>query len=139
MDISNHRPYQENTRYKTATDLTDFIIRYYSPLHFTIGWLLEQAAQASRPDDPFVLLYKIKWFMKVSDREQLIEALEKVVDLQPDFVPLLRLAGEYYELVGEMGKAAEIYAHILELYPGEPLWVIYKKKIIQYNEAKVAQ
>ena len=106
--------------YKISLDLSDFILKHYSPLHFAVGWLLDKAEKASQPDDPFVLWYRIKWYMKTGDREKLVQELEEAVMLQPDFVPLLRLAGDYYELIGKQDKAVEIYAHILELYPGEP-------------------
>jgi len=49
------------------------------------------------------------------------------------------LTGEYYERIGDWDKAVEIYSHILELYPGEPAWLQYKKKIVAYNENKRTQ
>ena len=120
-------------------DLSDFILKRYAPLHFAIGFLLDRAEKASQPDDPFVLWYRIKWYMKTGDREKLRAALEEAARVQPDFVPLLRLRGEYYELTGEWDKARQIFAHILDIYPGEPLWLTYEKKIIRYSPDKIAQ
>ena len=78
---------------------------------------------------------------RVPERTQntLIQVLEEAAILQPDFVPLLRLAGDYYELIGEKDKAVEIFSHILDIYPGERLWLRYEKKIIAYNENKTIQ
>jgi len=136
MNIKNHPPYNTSLIYKTAIDLSDFVLKYYSPLRFGVGWLLEKAEHASQPNDPFVLWYRIKWYMKSGDKNKLVQELEEAVKLQPDFVPLLRLAGDYYRLIGEQDKAIEIFAHILELYPGENAWLRYEKNIIAYNEAK---
>ena len=77
--------------------------------------------------------------MKTGDKDKLIQELEEAAILQPDFVPLLRLAGDYYELIGEKDKAVEIFSHILDIYPGERLWLRYEKKIIAYNENKTIQ
>lgn len=77
--------------------------------------------------------------METGNTTELAKALEDAVELQPDFVPLLRLAGDYYYLKGEKDKAVEIFAHILELYPGEPSWLRYEKNIIAYNETKTSQ
>ena len=74
--------------------------------------------------------------MKFSSRTSLIRGLEEADELQPNFIPLLRLTGEYYDLIGEQDKAIEIYLHLLELYPGEPAWLRYDKKIVKYNENK---
>jgi tetratricopeptide (TPR) repeat protein len=134
MNINNHPPYKTSMIYRTALDLSDFILEKYSPLRSAIGWLLSEAEKASHPDDPFVLLYRIKWYMKTGDTERLVQELEKAAILQPDFVPLLRLTGDYYGLIGEEDKAVEIFQHILDLYPGEPLWLKYEKRIVVYNE-----
>ena len=139
MNIKNHPPYKENETYKLSLDLADFILKRYSPLDFAVGWLLEKAGKASQPDDPFVLLYRIKWYMKTGDTEKMVRVLEDAAKLQPDFVPILRLAGEYYELIGEREKAVEIFSHILEIYPGEPAWLMYQKEIIAFNENKTVQ
>ena len=139
MNVKNHPPYNTSMIYKTALDLSDFILEKYFPLRFSIGWLLDKAEKASQPDDPFVLWYRIKWYMKTGDRDKLVQELEEAAILQPDFVPLLRLTGDYYYLIGEQDKAVEIFTHILELYPGEPAWLRYNKKILQYNENKKAQ
>jgi len=139
MNIKNHPPYKESKIYKLSLDFSDFIIKRYSPLRFAVGWLLDQALKASQPDDPFVLWYRIKWHMESGNTYQLVEELEESVELQPDFVPLLRLAADYYYLKGEKDKAVEIFAHILELYPGEPAWLRYEKNIIAYNETKLQQ
>ena len=117
-------------------DLSDFINKHYSPLQFAIGWLLDKAENASQTDDPFVLWYRVKWYMKTGDSGKLVQELEKAIMLQPDFMPLMRLAGEYYELIGEQDKAVEIFTHILELYPGEPLWMKYETRIAEYKENK---
>jgi len=134
MDVRNHPPYKVSLPYKISLDLSDFILEYYSPLHFTVGWLLDKAEKASHPGDPFVLWYRIKWYMKTGDSEKLVQKLEEGIMLQPDFVPLLRLAGEYYELIGERDKAIETYEHILEIYPGEPAWLKYETRIAEYKE-----
>jgi tetratricopeptide (TPR) repeat protein len=139
MNLENHPPYTANMTYRISFDLSDFIFKHYSPLYFAVGSLLDKAEKASQPDDPFVLWYRIKWYMKTGDREKLVQELEKAARLQPDFVPLLRLTGEYYERIGDWDKAVEIYSHILELYPGEPAWLQYKKKIAAYNENKTTQ
>ena len=134
MELRNHPPYVESLRYRTAFKAADFVLTYYSPLQFSIGWLLDRAAGVSRPDDPFVLLYRIKWYMKTGDSEKVVEELEKAARLQPDFVPLLRLVGDYYELSGDKDKAIEIFRRILELYPAEPAWLRYEKRITAYKE-----
>ncbi|MBW2467313.1 MAG: tetratricopeptide repeat protein, partial [Deltaproteobacteria bacterium] len=136
MNIANHPPYDESILYQAALDLSHFILNRYSPLHFTVGWLLDKAETASRPDDPFVLLYRIKWYMKIKAKEKLIQKLEESVEMQPDFVPLLKLAGNYYNLIGEQEKAVNIFKHILDLYPGEPNWLSYEKRIVAFNEEK---
>jgi tetratricopeptide (TPR) repeat protein len=120
--------------YRISLGLSDFILEQYSPLRFAVGWLLDKAEEASRADDPFVLLYRIKWYMKTGDTEKLMKVLENAIVLQPDFLPILRLAGDYYELIGKQDQAIETFAHILELYPGEPAWLRYEKKIIDYKE-----
>ena len=139
MNLKNHPPYKASMIYKISLDLSDFILDRYSPLHFTVGWLLDKAEKASQPDDPFILWYRIKWYMKTGEKDELVQNLEDAFMLQPDFVPLLRLAGEYYELIGQKDKAIDIYEHILEIYPGEPAWFRYEKKIIEYNENKTDQ
>jgi len=139
MNLKNHHPYKSNMIYKTSLDLADFILEKYSPLHFAVGWLLDKAEKASQYDDPFILWYRVKWYMKTGDKDKLIKALEEAALLQPDFVPLLRLTGEYYELIGEKDKVVEIFSHILDIYPGEPLWLTYEKKIVAYNENKTIQ
>jgi tetratricopeptide (TPR) repeat protein len=139
MDIGNHPPYQASMIYKISLDLADFILAKYTPLHFVVGGLLGKAEKASQTDDPFVLWYRIKWYMKTGDRENLIKELKKAITLQPDFVPLLRLAGNYYELIGDQDKAIEVFAHILELYPGEPAWLKYETEIADYNANKTMQ
>ena len=139
MNVKNHTPYNSIMIYKPALDLSDFILEKYFPLRFSIGWLLDKAEKVSQPDDPFVLWYRIKWYMKTGDRDKLVQELEEAAILQPDFVPLLRLTGDYYYLIGEQDKAIETFTHILELYPGEPAWLRYNKKILQYNENKKAQ
>ena len=136
MDIKNHPPYKTSMIYKTSFDLVDFILKHYSPLRFSVGWLLNEAEKASQPDDPFVLWYWIKWYIETGDREKLVQKLEEAAILQPDFVPLLRLTGEYFERIGDQNKAVETYTHILEIYPGDPAWLGYEKKIIAYNEIK---
>ena len=77
--------------------------------------------------------------MKTGDTQKLVQELEAAAELQPDFVPILRLAGDYYELIGEKDKAIEVFAHILELYPGEPNWLKYKKRVVKYNEKMTMQ
>jgi tetratricopeptide (TPR) repeat protein len=139
MDIKNHPPYHNSFIYKIALDLSDFFLKKYSPLRFTVGWLLDKAEHASQPDDPFVMWYRFKWYMNSGDTNKLVQELEEAVKLQPDFIPLLRLAGEYYELIGKYDNAIEIYDHILESYPGEPAWLRYEKKIVAYNETKTMQ
>jgi len=139
MKLANHPPYETSMVYKLSLDLSDFILEYYPPLRFVVGWLLDKAAQASQPDDPFVLWYRIKWHMKTSNREKLITELEDAAERQPDFVPILRLAGDYYDLIGDKEKAVEIFSHILNTYPGEPLWLKYEKRIIAFNENKTVQ
>ena len=134
FDLNSHPPYKANTTYRMALDLADFIQKYYSPLIGTVGWLLDKAEEATQPDDPFIIWYRVKWFMKKADRNNLIRGVEKGVELQPDFVPLLRLGGDYYYLIGEHEKAVEIFSHILELYPAEPQWLRYQKKILQFAE-----
>ena len=108
-------------------------------MRFAVGWLLDKAEKASQYDDPFILWYRIKWYMKTGDKDKLIKALQEAAVLQPDFVPLLRLTGDYYELIGEKDKAVEIFSHILDIYPGERLWLRYEKKIIAFNEKKRIQ
>lgn len=139
MNIKNHPPYNESKIYKLSLDLSNFIMKKYSLLHFVIGWLLDNAEKASQPDDPFVLWYRIKWYMKTGDTQKLVQELEAAAELQPDFVPILRLAGDYYELIGEQDKAIEVFAHILALYPGEPNWLKYKKRVVEYNEKMTMQ
>ena len=139
MNIKNHPPYIESEDYKLSLDLADFILKRYSPLDFAVGWLLEKAEKASQPDDPFVLLYYIKWYMKTGDTEKMVQALKDAAKRQPDFVPTLRLVGNYYELIGEQEKAVDTFSHILELYPGESAWLIYEKNIIAYNENNKVQ
>jgi tetratricopeptide (TPR) repeat protein len=134
MHVSNHPPYKASMIYKRSLDLSDFILKRYFPLRFAIGWLLEKAEKASQPDDPFVLWYRIKWYMKTGDSGKLVQELEKAIMLQPDFVPIMRLAADYYEIIGEKDKAVEIFAHILELYPGEPVWLKYETRIAEYKE-----
>ena len=134
MNVKNHLPYNENKFYRLSLKLSDFILEKYAPLRFAVGWLLEKAEKASQPDDPFVLLYRIKWYMKIGDSEKFVQEIKKAVDLQPDFIPILKLTGDYYELIGEQDRAVEIFTHILELYPGEPSWLRYEKSIIAYNE-----
>jgi tetratricopeptide (TPR) repeat protein len=136
MNLKNHPPYKESMIYRISLDLSDFIMKYYSPLYFSVGWLLDRAEKASQPDDPFILLYRIKWYMKTGESKKMVKELEEAILLQPDFIPLLRLAGDYFELVGKQERADEIYAHILELYPGEPLWQKYEKRIVEYNKIK---
>jgi tetratricopeptide (TPR) repeat protein len=136
MNVKNHPPYNTSMIYKISLDLTDFILKHYSPLQFEIGWLLDKAEKASQPDDPFVLWYRIKWYMKTGDTGKLVQELEKAIMLQPDFVPLMRLAGDYYELIGEKDKAIQVFAHILELYPGEPVWQKYETRLAEYKENK---
>jgi tetratricopeptide (TPR) repeat protein len=134
MDVRNHPPYKTSLIYKISFNLSDFILDYYSPLNFTVDWLLDKAERVSQPDDPFVLWYWIKWYNETGNREKLVQKLEEAARLQPDFVPLLRLTGEYYELIGEQDKATEIYGHILEIYPGEPAWLKYETRIAEYKE-----
>jgi len=134
MNIKRHPIYHTSMIYKTSFDLSDFILEKYSPLHFAVGSLLDMAEKASQPDDPFVLWYRVKWYMKTGDKEKLVQELKRGTQLQPDFVPLLRLAGDYYELIGEQDKAIEIYRHILEIYPGEPVWLRYETRIAEYKE-----
>ena len=45
MNLENHSPYKINMTYKLSLDLTDFILEYYPPLRFAIGWLLDKAEQ----------------------------------------------------------------------------------------------
>jgi tetratricopeptide (TPR) repeat protein len=139
MNIKNHLPYNASMIYKISLDLSDFVLKHYSPLQFAIGWLLDKAEKASQPDDPFVLWYRVKWYMKTGDSEKLVQELEKAIMLQPDFVPLMRLAGDYYELIGEQDKAVKMFAHILELYPGEPVWLKYETRIVAFNKYKSMQ
>ncbi|MFC1826327.1 hypothetical protein ACFLZQ_00140 [Thermodesulfobacteriota bacterium] len=139
MNLKNHPPYKIKMIYKTSLDLADFVLKKYSPLHFAVGWLLDKAEKASQHDDPFILWYRVKWYMKTGDKDKLIQELEEAAILQPDFVPLLRLAGDYYELIGEKDKAVEIFSHILDIYPGERLWLRYEKKIVAFNENKIIQ
>jgi len=134
MNIKNHPAYNTSMIYKTSLDLSDFILEKYYPLHFAVGGLLDMAEKASQSDDPFVLWYRVKWYMKIGDKENLVQELKRGIILQPDFVPLLRLAGDYYELIGEQDKAIEIYRHILEIYPGEPVWLRYETRIAEYKE-----
>ena len=56
--------------------------------------------------------------------------------INPIIIPLLKIIGDYYELIGEQEQAAEIFSRILELYPGEPDSLIYKQKILTYTENK---
>ena len=74
--------------------------------------------------------------MEKGDIEKLVQKLEKAIMLQPDFVPLMRLAGDYYEIIGEKDKAIQVFAHILELYPGEPAWMKYETRIAEDQENK---
>jgi len=114
-------------------------LKNYSPLRFAIGYLLDKAKKTARPDDPFILWYRIKWYMKTGDLEKLVKALEEADRLQLDFVPLLRVTGEYFENIGEWDKAVKIYSHLLDIYPKEPAWRRYEKKIIAYNVIKKTQ
>jgi tetratricopeptide (TPR) repeat protein len=135
MNVRNHPPYNESMTYRVTLDMSDFIIKKYSTLRFMVGWLLDKAEKASQPDDPFVLWYRVKWYKKIRNKKKLAQELEEAVILQPDFVPILKLAGYYYEVNGNMEKAVEIYTHILELYPGGDAWLGYEKKIAEYNES----
>lgn len=139
MNLKKHLPYTTSMTYRAAFDLMNFIFERYTPLHFVVGSLLDKAEKASRSDDPFVLWYRIKWYMKIGDLENLVRTLEEAAALQPDFVPILRLTGEYYERIGEWEKAVATYEHILELYPGEPAWLRYEKKILAFNANRKAQ
>ena len=137
MNIKNHPPYNTNTTYKIAIDLSNFIQKYYSPLNFSVPWLLDRAEKASQPDDPFVLWYKIKWYMEIGEKEKIVQGLDQAIKLQQDFMPLLKLIGEYYEVIGEQEQAVEIFSRILELYPGEPDSLKYQQKILTYTENKM--
>jgi len=139
MNLENHPPYKTNMTYKLSLDLSDFILEYYPPLRFAVGWLLDKAEQVSQPDDPFVLWYRVKWHMKTMDKEKLVSALKAAAERQPDFVPILRLAGDYYDLIGKQEKAVEIFTRILDIYPGERLWLKYEKRIVAFNENKTVQ
>ena len=134
MNIKNYPPYNEKIIYRLSMDLSAFIIEYYPPLYSSVGWLLDKAEKVSQADDPFVLWYRIKWYMKTGQLDMLAQALEKAVVVQPDFIHLLKLAGDYYELIGEQAKAIEIFTHILDIYPADPAWLMYQKRIAAYNE-----
>lgn len=139
MNIENHLPYKTNLTYKVSIDLTDFILKYYSPLRFAVGRLLDNAEKVSSPDDPFVLWYRIKWYMKIRDIRRVVQELETAVKQQPEFIPILRMAGDYYEFIGEKDKSIEIFSNILEVYPGEPNWLKYKRRIVEYKEKMAMQ
>jgi tetratricopeptide (TPR) repeat protein len=126
MHLGSHPPYTASMTYRRSLDLFNFILTRYTPMQFAVGWLLDQAEKASQPDDPFVLWYRIKWYKKTSDVEKLVPALEEAT-------------GKYYERIGDWDRAVEIYTHLLDIYPGEPAWLGYEKKIIRYNENKKTQ
>jgi tetratricopeptide (TPR) repeat protein len=134
MNIKNHIPYRESVIYRTALDVSDFIINHYSPLLFTVDWLLGKAEKVSKPDDLFIITKRINLYNKMGERKKLRQELEEASKFHTDFVPLLRLIGEYYERDGNQDKAIETYEHLLEIYPSEPAWLNYQKKIIAYNE-----
>ena len=75
--------------------------------------------------------------MENGEKEKLVQGLDQAIKLQQDFMPLLKLIGEYYEVTGEQEQAAEIFSRILELYPGEPNSLIYQQKILTYTENKI--
>jgi tetratricopeptide (TPR) repeat protein len=86
-----------------------------------------------------VLWYRIKWYKKTGDIKKLVQILEEAAGVQPDFVPIVRLTGAYYEQIGDGARAVEIYQHLLDIYPEEPAWLRYEKKIIAFNESKNTQ
>ena len=72
--------------------------------------------------------------MKTGDKEKGLHWLKQSIKLQQDFIPLLKLIGEYFEVIGEQEQAVEIFSRILELFPGESDSLEYQQKILTYTE-----
>ena len=109
-----------------------FILQYYKPLSGLAGRLLTRA-NTMYPEDPFVILNLASWLISQGKTDFALEAIEKGITIQPDFVPLLDLAGKVYNANMMVEKKIMTYKKILELYPGHPQWFNYENKLNQYE------
>ncbi len=132
-EITNDDVCKGNIRFRTAMALSDFILNNYPPLRgFAASWLLDQAA-AIAPDHQFVLLYRVRWYMKQRQPDTAIQELKGLLARNPDFVPALSLAGRTCFLAKQGDKAAAIFSHLLSIYPAHPQWQDMEEMIRMYQ------
>ncbi|MDH5297829.1 MAG: hypothetical protein OEV91_02305, partial [Desulfobulbaceae bacterium] len=96
MDIGNHPPFNNDLAYRSLLTAADFIYNHYSPLHGTIGWLL-QRVNNKYPDDPFVILRLSQWHLLQNRKNTALDILQKGLTLYPDFVPFLEQLVRIYQ------------------------------------------
>lgn len=129
MDIANHPIYRQNLRYRFSLASADFIGRYYPPLRFCVGSLLEQAETIS-PHDPFVALRRYEWLVGRGQSDRALAVVEESLARQPDFVPLLEKAARYWVKKGRFDRAAPYAEKMLELYPAVRHWGYYHRLVV---------
>ncbi|MCK5230894.1 MAG: hypothetical protein KAR13_11545, partial [Desulfobulbaceae bacterium] len=135
-DIHNDQDFRENRLFRLYMSLADFILNNYSPLKFMVVRFLEAAGEI-RPNNPFVPLYIARRHMEMEHMEEAVRTIEKSIPDNPDFPPLLELAGLCYMKTDKPIKAAIAYQHLLEIYPGHPNWKRYKR-VIQMAQQEIS-
>lgn len=131
-DIRNDPAYKSIGLFRFYVTLADLIMEHYPPLLNQVGWLLS-AAEGIEPSSLFVAADKARWLMKTGRYEDAVQILEETIRQNQNFPPSLELAGACYLKLGQADKAAIVFDHLLDRYPGHQNWQTYEDIILRVN------
>jgi len=121
-DIRNHQLDRNNFLYRCYMGTISFIAKRYRPLAGLPLYILIKKVQNLVPDDPFIETALIKWSLANDKSDQALAVSEQLAKKTPDFVPGLEAIAATYLRLEQPNKAAIVYQHLLDLYPGHPDW-----------------
>jgi tetratricopeptide (TPR) repeat protein len=71
-------------------------------------------------NDKYVLYLAGRWFVDQHDAQRAIPLFEKVLELDPEFTPVLNRLGYSYAAMGDIGRAEALMQRYVEVMPSDP-------------------
>ena len=99
-----------------------------------IGPLLKKAVQLE-PESLRAALRLARWQLQNGKVDDALKLAEDHLRDNPDFPPLLELAGKCYFVQEKKEEAAAMFNKLLEVYPGHPNWRRYENFIRNSSNA----
>ena len=132
--IKNNEKYINDSRFRFYMKAADFILKKYKPLRGNVvGWLLKRA-QKLDPDNPFIPVYRARWFMANNQIDTALSELEVFAENNKNFVPALELLGICYQKKKYYEKSVATLSHILDIYHGHSQWANYLSYIYENED-----